>query len=70
MANIRQNLFFSFVFNGVGVPVAAGVLYPVTGLLMSPMFAGAAMAMSSLTVVVNALRLGRIKLQAFPLTNN
>ncbi len=62
MANIRQNLFFSFVFNGIGVPVAAGVLYPVTGLLMSPMFAGAAMAMSSFTVVVNALRLGRVKL--------
>ncbi len=62
MANIRQNLFFSLVFNGIGVPVAAGVLYPVTGLLMSPMFAGAAMAMSSLAVVVNALRLGRIKL--------
>ena len=62
MANIRQNLFFSFLFNGIGVPVAAGVLYPVTGLLMSPMFAGAAMAMSSLTVVVNALRLGRVKL--------
>ncbi|MBA3911944.1 MAG: copper-translocating P-type ATPase [Rhodobacter sp.] len=62
MANIRQNLFFSFVFNGIGVPIAAGVLYPVTGLLMSPMFAGAAMAMSSFTVVVNALRLGRVKL--------
>ena len=62
MANIRQNLFFSFVFNGIGVPVAAGVLYPLTGLLMSPMFAGAAMAMSSFTVVVNALRLGRVKL--------
>ena len=62
MANIRQNLFFSFVFNGIGVPVAAGVLYPVTGLLMSPMFAGAAMALSSFTVVVNALRLNRVKL--------
>lgn len=62
MANIRQNLFFSFVFNGIGVPVAAGVLYPVTGLLMSPMVAGAAMAMSSFAVVVNALRLGRVKL--------
>ena len=62
MSNIRQNLFFSFVFNGIGVPVAAGVLYPVTGLLMSPMFAGAAMAMSSFTVVVNALRLGRVSL--------
>ena len=62
MANIRQNLFFSFVFNGIGVPVAAGVLYPVTGLLMSPMFAGAAMALSSFTVVANALRLNRVKL--------
>ncbi len=62
MSNIRQNLFFSFVFNGIGVPVAAGVLYPVTGLLMSPMFAGAAMALSSLTVVANALRLNRVRL--------
>ena len=62
MANIRQNLFFSFVFNGIGVPVAAGVLYPVTGLLMSPMFAGAAMALSSLTVVANSLRLNRVRL--------
>ncbi len=63
MANIRQNLFFSFVFNGVGVPVAAGVLYPAFGILMSPMFAGAAMAMSSLTVVLNALRLNRVTLR-------
>jgi Cu+-exporting ATPase len=62
MTNIRQNLFFSFVFNGIGVPIAAGVLYPVTGLLMSPMFAGAAMALSSATVVTNALRLNRVKL--------
>ena len=62
MANIRQNLFFSFVFNGIGVPVAAGILYPVTGLLMSPMFAGAAMALSSFTVVANALRLNRVRL--------
>jgi len=62
MGNIRQNLFFSFVFNAVGVPVAAGVLYPVTGLLMSPMFAGAAMALSSFTVVANALRLNRVRL--------
>jgi Cu+-exporting ATPase len=62
MRNIRQNLFFSFVFNGVGVPVAAGVLYPVAGILLSPMLAGAAMALSSLTVVVNALRLGAVKL--------
>lgn len=62
MANIRQNLFFSFLFNGIGLPVAAGVLYPATGLLMSPMFAGAAMALSSFTVVANALRLNRVRL--------
>jgi P-type Cu+ transporter len=62
MRNIRQNLFFSFLFNGIGVPVAAGVLYPVAGILMSPMFAGAAMALSSLTVVLNALRLRHVKL--------
>ena len=62
MRNIRQNLFFSFLFNGIGVPVAAGVLYPVSGILMSPMFAGAAMAMSSFTVVMNALRLNRVEL--------
>ena len=62
MRNIRQNLFFSFVFNGVGVPIAAGVLYPVAGILLSPMFAGAAMALSSFTVVLNALRLNRAKL--------
>ena len=62
MRNIRQNLFFSFLFNGVGVPVAAGALYPVFGLLMSPMFAGAAMALSSFTVVMNALRLNRVKI--------
>jgi len=62
MGNIRQNLFFSFLFNGIGVPVAAGILYPVAGILMSPMFAGAAMALSSFTVVLNALRLNRVKL--------
>ncbi|MDF2381800.1 heavy metal translocating P-type ATPase [Nostoc ellipsosporum NOK] len=62
MANIRQNLFFSFLFNGIGVPVAAGALYPVAGILMSPMFAGAAMALSSFTVVLNALRLNAVKL--------
>jgi Cu+-exporting ATPase len=62
MRNIRQNLFFSFVFNGIGVPVAAGILYPPFGILMSPMFAGAAMALSSVTVVANALRLNRVKL--------
>jgi P-type Cu+ transporter len=62
MRNIRQNLFFSFLFNGIGLPVAAGMLYPVTGILMSPMLAGAAMALSSLTVVLNALRLNRVRL--------
>jgi Cu+-exporting ATPase len=62
MRNIRQNLFFSFLFNGIGVPVAAGVLYPVTGILLSPMLAGAAMALSSFTVVLNALRLNTVKL--------
>ena len=62
MRNIRQNLFFSFLFNGIGVPVAAGVLYPPFGILMSPMFAGAAMALSSFTVVANALRLNRVSL--------
>jgi len=62
MRNIRQNLFFSFVFNGVGVPVAAGVLYPVFGITLSPMIAGAAMALSSFTVVTNALRLNGVKL--------
>jgi Cu+-exporting ATPase len=62
MRNIRQNLFFSFVFNGIGVPVAAGLLYPIAGLLLSPMIAGAAMAMSSFTVVTNALRLNSAKL--------
>ena len=62
MGNIRQNLFFSFLFNGIGVPVAAGVLYPAWGVLLSPMIAGAAMAASSFIVVVNALRLNRAKL--------
>ena len=62
MRNIRQNLFFSFLFNGIGVPVAAGVLYPVAGILLSPMLAGAAMALSSFTVVLNALRLNTVKL--------
>ena len=57
LANIRQNLFFAFVYNGVGVPVAAGVLYPVWGLLLSPMIAAAAMSASSISVIGNALRL-------------
>ncbi|MCL4153178.1 UNVERIFIED_CONTAM: hypothetical protein GTU68_021186 [Idotea baltica] len=57
MSNIRQNLFFAFVYNAVGVPVAAGVLYPLFGVLLSPMIAGAAMALSSVSVISNALRL-------------
>ena len=57
MRNIRQNLFLAFVYNSLGVPVAAGVLYPVFGLLLSPIIAAAAMSLSSLSVVGNALRL-------------
>ncbi len=59
MANIRQNLFFAFAYNSVGVPIAAGVLYPFTGILLSPMIAAAAMSCSSLSVIANALRLRR-----------
>jgi Cu+-exporting ATPase len=62
MRNIRQNLWFSFVFNGLGVPIAAGLLYPVAGILLSPMLAGAAMALSSFAVVMNALRLNTVRL--------
>jgi P-type Cu+ transporter len=62
MRNVKQNLFFAFVYNALGVPVAAGVLYPFFGVLLSPIFAGAAMAMSSVSVVSNALRLRRLKL--------
>ncbi|MGZ5581465.1 MAG: copper-transporting P-type ATPase [Usitatibacter sp.] len=62
MRNIRQNLLFAFGYNALGIPVAAGVLYPALGLLLSPVFAGAAMAMSSVSVVTNALRLNRVKL--------
>jgi Cu+-exporting ATPase len=62
MRNIRQNLLFAFGYNALGIPLAAGVLYPAFGLLLSPMFAGAAMAMSSISVVTNALRLNRVKL--------
>jgi Cu+-exporting ATPase len=57
MKNIRQNLFFAFIYNSLGVPVAAGVLYPFFGLLLSPMFAAAAMSLSSVSVIGNALRL-------------
>ena len=62
MKNIRQNLFFAFIYNLVGVPIAAGVLYPVFGLLLSPMIASAAMTLSSVSVIVNALRLRNLKL--------
>jgi Cu+-exporting ATPase len=62
MSNIRQNLFFAFVYNVLGVPVAAGVLYPFLGLLLSPMIASAAMTFSSVSVIGNALRLRRTSL--------
>jgi Cu+-exporting ATPase len=62
MGNIRQNLFFAFIYNGLGVPVAAGVLYPAFGILLSPIIAAAAMSFSSVSVIGNALRLNRIEL--------
>jgi P-type Cu+ transporter len=62
MRNIRQNLFFAFVYNALGVPIAAGVLYPVLGLLLSPVVASAAMTFSSVSVITNALRLRRVNL--------
>jgi Cu+-exporting ATPase len=62
LRNIRQNLFLAFVYNAVGVPVAAGVLYPITGLLISPIWAGAAMTLSSLSVIANSLRLRSLEL--------
>jgi Cu+-exporting ATPase len=60
--NMKENLFFAFIYNALGVPVAAGVLYPFTGLLLSPMIAAAAMSLSSVSVITNALRLARVKL--------
>ena len=62
MRNIRQNLFLAFIYNSAGVPIAAGVLYPLLGILLSPVVAAAAMALSSVSVVVNALRLRTIGL--------
>ncbi|MDH1271682.1 copper-translocating P-type ATPase [Rhizobium pusense] len=65
MSNIRQNLFFAFIYNAAGVPVAAGVLYPVFGLLLSPIIAAAAMALSSVSVIANSLRLRNIKISRY-----
>ena len=62
MRNIRENLFFAFVYNSLGVPIAAGILYPAFGLLLSPMIAAAAMSLSSVSVIANALRLRALKL--------
>lgn len=62
MCNIRQNLFFAFIYNALGVPVAAGVLYPFFGILLYPMVAAAAMALSSVSVIGNAIRLRTVRL--------
>jgi len=62
MSNIRQNLFFAFIYNAAGVPIAAGALYPTFGILLSPIIGAAAMALSSVSVVANALRLRRVRL--------
>src|SRR4029077_11085976 len=62
MRNIRQNLFFAFIYNAAGVPIAAGALYPFTGVLLSPMIAALAMALSSVSVIANALRLRAVEL--------
>ena len=62
MKNIKENLFFAFIYNSIGVPIAAGVLYPFFGLLLSPMIAAAAMSFSSVSVIGNSLRLRRISL--------
>ena len=62
MRNIRQNLFFAFLYNSLGVPIAAGVLYPFFGLLLSPILAAAAMSLSSVSVITNSLRLRKLKL--------
>ena len=62
MKNIRQNLFLAFIYNAIGVPVAAGILYPFTGVLISPIWASAAMTLSSVSVIGNALRLRRLRL--------
>ena len=63
MENIRQNLFFAFIYNSFGVPIAAGMLYPFLGILLSPIIAAAAMSLSSISVVGNALRLKAVNIQ-------
>jgi P-type Cu+ transporter len=62
MRNIRQNLFFAFIYNTIGIPIAAGVLYPWFGLMLNPMIASAAMSLSSVSVIANALRLRGLRL--------
>jgi cation transport ATPase len=62
MRNIRQNLLFAFLYNALGIPIAAGVLYPFFGILLSPMIAAAAMSFSSVSVIANSLRLRRISI--------
>ena len=62
MRNIRQNLFFAFIYNALGIPIAAGVLYPTFGVLLSPIIASAAMSLSSVSVIANALRLRHAEL--------
>jgi Cu+-exporting ATPase len=64
LRNIKQNLFFAFAYNAAGVPIAAGILYPLTGTLLSPMIAAAAMSLSSVSVITNALRLRSVNLGA------
>jgi Cu+-exporting ATPase len=61
MRNIRQNLFFAFIYNVLGVPIAAGVVYPFTGILLNPMIASASMSLSSVSVIANALRLQKAR---------
>ena len=64
MRNIRQNLVFAFVYNALGIPIASGLLYPFFGILLSPIIAGAAMSLSSVSVIANALRLRSVSLEA------
>jgi Cu+-exporting ATPase len=66
MKTIRQNLFFAFIYNALGVPLAAGVLWPLTGALLSPVVAAAAMSFSSVSVIANSLRLAKLRLPRFP----